>query len=78
MCTYRKVQVWLAREMQACPLCGTATLQYVDAYGDIFCARGFTEAEDGAIEFDDVFLGKDLEDIVWDDLWELLRDDQIE
>jgi len=56
--------------MNLCPLCETAKLQYIDAAGNVFSARGFREAEDGAVEFEDECLGKRILDYVWEDFWD--------
>jgi len=76
MCTYPGIQVWFDRKMTVCPLCETTKLQYVDGAGNVFCAQGFREAEDGAVEFEDECLGKRMVDFVWEDFWEdMLRGD---
>ncbi len=77
MCTYQGIQVWFDRKMNICPLCETTKLQYVDAAGNVFRAQGFREAEDGAVEFEDEWLGKRMMDFVWEDFWdEMMRDDE--
>ena len=69
MCQYHKVQVWFDREMMECPRCSMAKLQYSDAEGNMFRAQGFREAEDGAVKFKDVFLGKAAR-VTWVDIWD--------